>query len=246
MGDVLAGTNAVWAFESDAVVIRYQRGIRTARLLQVLGERRVPYEALAGVELGPGRRGTLALRAVARKGADPLMEAADGQLGAAADPYRLVLPAAQGRLAERTAEELAAAIGQAPVGGPAPHHLVAVPPGPRSFKAYDATASFDGEAVSFRWFRTGASTAKWKVGDQRFPVTALSGLRWRSPERSGGYLRLLTRDDGGAGAKPPDDDPASVVFGLGYGPVHESLPLAAAVLSAVQRSARRLSLPGAD
>lgn len=29
-----------------------------------------------------------------------------------------------------------------------------------------------------------------------------------------------------------------MVFGLGYGPVHESLPLAAAVLAAIQRAAR--------
>ncbi|MEK8142889.1 hypothetical protein NKH18_14080 [Streptomyces sp. M10(2022)] len=32
-----------------------------------------------------------------------------------------------------------------------------------------------------------------------------------------------------------DQDPAAVVFGLGYGPVHESLPFAAAVLESVRR-----------
>ncbi|MGQ4439029.1 SHOCT domain-containing protein, partial [Streptomyces violaceoruber] len=41
-----------------------------------------------------------------------------------------------------------------------------------------------------------------------------------------------------AGAAPAvpqaDQDPAAVVFGLGYGPVHESLPFAAAVLAAVR------------
>ncbi|WP_228390666.1 DUF4429 domain-containing protein, partial [Streptomyces smaragdinus] len=41
---------------------------------------------------------------------------------------------------------------------------------PLHFKAYDAKASFDGTAVSFRWFWTGASSAKWKAGDQTFAV----------------------------------------------------------------------------
>lgn len=32
-----------------------------------------------------------------------------------------------------------------------------------------------------------------------------------------------------------DQDPAAVIFGLGYGPVHESLPFAAAVLESVRK-----------
>lgn len=50
-------------------------------------------------------------------------------------------------------------------------------------------------------------------------------------------------DDGtpaGVPAGPPsataDQDPAAVLFGLGYGPVHESLPFAAAVLESVRRT----------
>jgi hypothetical protein len=242
MGEVLAGSNAAWEFDSDAVVIRYGRAIRAAKLLQVLGERRVPYEALAGVELAPGRRGTVVLRALPRPGADPLMDAADGQLREAADPYRIVLPAEREPLAETYADKLCAAIGYDAEDGPATRYLVDAPAPPLSFKAYDATASFDGGTVAFRWFRTGASTAKWKVGDQRFPVTDLSGVEWRSPERVGGCLRLLRRADDEAATRPerhPEDDPAAVVFGLGYGPVHESLPLAAAVLAAVQRAGKK-------
>ncbi|GAA3305240.1 hypothetical protein GCM10020295_58460 [Streptomyces cinereospinus] len=58
-------------------------------------------------------------------------------------------------------------------------------------------------------------------------------MEWRSPEVFEGHLRLLRRD---AGERPAqaDQDPAAVVFGLGYGPVHESLPFAAAVLDAVR------------
>jgi hypothetical protein len=241
MGDVLAGSNAVWEFDADAVLIRYERGMRNSKLLQTLGQRRVPYEALTGVELAPWRRGTIVLRAIPRRGADPLMEAAKGQLKDTADPYRLVLPAEREPLAEHYAGELLSAIGthHGADGEPAPRHLVDVPSAPLSFKAYDGKASFDGDTVSFRWFWTGASTAKWKAGDQHFPVAALSGVDWRSPEMLGGHLRLVPRDGEGRRPGNPDDDPATVVFGLGYGLVHESLPLAAAVLAAIQRAARR-------
>jgi hypothetical protein len=254
MGDVLAGSNAVWEFEPDALVIRYSRGVRGGRLLQALGERRVPHTALEAVRLGDGRRGAVVLRAVPRPGADPLVEAAAGQLREAADPYRLVLPEQSRTLAEYYRDELAAAIaaqpGGAEPGEPAARFLVEPPAAPRSFKAYDAKALFDGRAVTFRWFWTGASTAKWKAGDQTFPVEELSGVDWRSPEFAHGHLRLLRwpAADGGAdhGAAAPagptgeaDQDPAAVVFGMGYGPVHESLPFAAAVLAAIRAARAR-------
>ncbi|MEU9643426.1 DUF4429 domain-containing protein [Streptomyces sp. NPDC048188] len=238
MGDVLAGFHATWEFESDSVLIRYERGIRTPKLFQALGERRVPLAAIEGVTLTPGRRGSVVLRLEPRAGADPLMEAAAGQLKEGCDPYRLVLPAERETLAEYYADELRALLTGS---GRTERFLVAPPEAPLHFKAYDGKASFDGEAVSFRWFWTGASSAKWKAGDQRFPVTGLGGVEWRSPEVFDGYLRLLPRDaDASAAPAVPqaDQDPAAVVFGLGYGPVHESLPFAAAVAAAVrERSA---------
>ncbi|MGQ4430389.1 MULTISPECIES: DUF4429 domain-containing protein [unclassified Streptomyces] len=232
MGDVLAGFHAAWEFESDSVLIRYERGIRTPKLFQALGERRIPFEAIETVTLAPGRRGTVVLRVEPRAGADPLMEAAAGQLKESCDPYRLVLPAERETLAEYYADELRARL--KPHDGDAERFLVAAPEVPLRFKAYDGKASFDGKTVSFRWFWTGASSAKWKAGDQSFPVADLNGVEWRSPEVFEGHLRLLR---GAAPLLPVDQDPAAVVFGLGYGPVHESLPFAAAVLSAV-RTAR--------
>ncbi|GAA3854843.1 DUF4429 domain-containing protein [Streptomyces lannensis] len=233
MGDVLAGFHAAWEFESDSVLIRFERGIRTPKLFQTLGERRVPLEAITGVTLTQGKRGTVVLHAVPRPGADPLMEAAAGQLKESSDPYRLVLPADRETLAEYYADELRARLSGD--GQPAERFLVDPPKAPVQFKAYDGKASFDGTSVSFRWFWTGASSAKWKAGDQNFPVTGLGGVEWRSPEVFEGHLRLLQRDPAG-GAQPaqPDQDPAAVVFGLGYGPVHESLPFAASVLAAVR------------
>lgn len=233
MGDVLAGFHTVWEFDTDSVLIRFERGIRTPRLFHVLGERRVPYEALSAVELAPGRKGTVVLRAVPRPGADPLMDAAGGQLKEGSDPYRLVLPAERELLAEYYADEMRSALGP-DAADPAACHLVAAPPPPLSFKAYDGKAAFDGRNVTFRWFWTGASSAKWKAGDQTFPVSELAGVEWRSPEVFDGHLRLLRR---GADDPAPDDadqDPAAVVFGLGYGLVHESLPFAASVLEALK------------
>ncbi|MGW0880530.1 DUF4429 domain-containing protein [Streptomyces sp. NPDC002671] len=231
MGDVLAGFHAVWEFESDSVLIRYERGIRTPKLFQALGERRIPLRAIEGVTLTPGRRGSVVLRIQPRAGADPLMEAAAGQLREGTDPYRLVLPAERETLAEYYADELSALLDES---GAADRYLVAAPETPLHFKAYDGKASFDGTSVQFRWSWTGASSAKWKAGDQSFPVADLSGVEWRSPEVFEGHLRLLTRAADSSGNVQPDQDPAAVVFGLGYGPVHESLPFAAAVLAAVR------------
>lgn len=307
MGDVLAGFQTVWEFDTDSVLIRFERGIRTPKLLQALGERHIPYEALSAVDLAPGKRGTVVLRAVPRPGADPLMDVADGQLKEGYDPYRLVLPAERASLAEYYAEELRGALGPG-AGSASESHLVAAPPPPLSFKAYDGKASFDGKAVSFRWFWTGASSAKWKAGDQRFRIDELAGVEWRSPESRGsggaaakaaatapvedpeargadaqgpvgngtaagksaggrssgamgsgsrssgtkgsgsrgsapksggghGHLRLVPRGAEDQPAGRPDQDPAAVVFGMGYGLVHESLPFAAAVLEAVRASA---------
>ncbi|MEU7578983.1 DUF4429 domain-containing protein [Streptomyces sp. NPDC041068] len=234
MGDVLAGFHAAWEFESDSVLIRFERGIRTPKLFQALGERRIPLEAIAAVTLSPGKRGTMVLHAVPRPGADPLMEAAAGQLKDGCDPYRLVLPAERETLAEYYADELRAQIpGESE---PPDRYLVAAPEAPLQFKAYDGKASFDGKQVSFRWFWTGASSAKWKAGDQSFPVTDLCGIEWRSPELFEGHLRLLRRETPVAQPAQADQDPAAVVFGLGYGPVHESLPFAASVLAAVRTS----------
>lgn len=252
MGDVLAGFHAVWEFDTDSVLIRFERGIRRPKLFQALGERRIPYEALRSVELTRGRRGTVVLHARARPGADPLMEAADGQLKDDADPYRLVLPADRGTLAERYRDELHGVLGP-DADTPAEQYLVAAPEPPLTFKAYDGKASFDGSSVAFRWFWTGASSAKWKSGDQSFPVDALAGVVWRSPEPNGsggtapgewgnGYLRLLAHGAEEEGSGGADQDPASVIFGLGYGPVHESLPFAASVLQAV-RSAGPAPVP---
>lgn len=241
MGDALAGIHATWEFDTDSVLIRFERGIRTPKLLQSLRERRIPHAALSSVTLTPGKRDTVVLRAVPRPGADPLLEAAAGQLKEGCDPYRLVLPAERELLAEYYAQELRSCLGPAS-DEPADRFLVAAPEAPMQFKAYDGRAGFDGERVSFRWFWTGASSAKWKAGDQTYRVSELAGIEWRSPEALDGHLRLLPRD-GSEVRAAADQDPAAVLFGLGYGPVHESLPFAAAVLESVRRTGSAPAVP---
>lgn len=137
-------------------------------------------------------------------------------------------------LAEYYADELRAALTED--AEPPERYLVAPPEAPLNFKAYDGKASFDGKAVSFRWFWTGASSAKWKAGDQSFPVTGLSGVEWRSPRCSRAICGSCGASPATAQPAQADQDPAAVVFGLGYGPVHESLPFAASVLAAVRAS----------
>lgn len=183
MGDVLAGIHATWEFDTDSVLIRFERGIRTPKLLQNLRERRIPHAALSSVTLTPGKRDTVVLRVVPRPGADPLLEAAAGQLKEGCDPYRLVLPADRELLAEYYADELRSCLGPAS-DEPADRFLVAAPEAPMQFKAYDGRAAFDGERISFRWFWTGASSAKWKAGDQTYRVSELAGIEWRSPRVS--------------------------------------------------------------
>ncbi|MCX5198047.1 DUF4429 domain-containing protein [Streptomyces sp. NBC_00249] len=250
MGDVLAGNHAVWEFESDSVLIRFARGMRTPRLWHALGPRRIPFEALTGVTVTDtaGRRDPVVLYAAPRAGADPLMEAASGQLKEACDPYRLVLPADRAEQATAFAEALRARLGPE-AAEPADRFLVEVPRPPVHFKAYDARVDFDGSTITFQWSRTGATSTKWKAGDQRYPLAALSDIEWVSPDRpGGGHLRLLLRDGegntaaGSATDPRPDHDLTAVVFGagvgVGSGGVHQALPLAAAVLAGLKGSVR--------
>ncbi len=153
------------------------------------------------------------------------MEAAAGQLKEGATPIGWRRRPTGSTLAEYYADELRAALTED--AEPPERYLVAPPEAPLHFKAYDGKASFDGKAVSFRWFWTGASSAKWKAGDQSFPVTGLSGVERRSPEVFEGHLRLLRREPATAQPAQADQDPAAVVFFVGDGAAVHQPPFAA-------------------
>ncbi|WP_219471200.1 DUF4429 domain-containing protein [Nonomuraea rhizosphaerae] len=235
MDDVLKGRDSTWVFEADALRITPDPS-KAPKLHSELGERLLPYAALADVTLTPGKRGTVVLRVLPRRGADPVATVAAGQLKESLDPNRLVLPAEKETLAEYYADEMRAAVTD---GRPAERFLVAGPSAPRSFKAWDGAASFDGETVSFTWFWSGATTAKYSAGDQRYRVADLEGVEWHAPEAASGSMRLKVR--GRQAVPDASKDPAAVVFGLGYGATHQSLPFAAAVLAAVPAFAPMLT-----
>ncbi|SEG55241.1 Short C-terminal domain-containing protein [Nonomuraea solani] len=227
MEDALAGRGCVWVFTDDALRIEPRES--ASKLLTELGERVVPYAAIADVSLAQGRRGSVVLRVVPRRGADPVISAAAGQLKETADPYRLVLPAGKETLADYYAEEVRSAItATEPVG----RFMVAGPSVPRSFKAWDGAATFDGEVITFTWFWSGATSAKYASGDQRYSVDQLEGVEWHGAKGDNGCLRLKVR--GRRMPLDPSKDPASVIFGWGHwGATHKSLPFAAAVLAAI-------------
>lgn len=196
MGDVLAGIQATWEFDTDSVLIRFERGIRTPRLFQSLRERRVPYAALSSVTLTPGKRGTVVLRAVPRPGADPLLEAAAGQLKESNDPYRLVLPGDSETLAEYYADELRAVLGSE-ASLPAERFLVTAPEAPMQFKAYDGRATASTEP----WSPSGGSgrgrpAPSGRRATSRSPWrtwAGSSGVRPRAWRGVSGWCRVARR-----------------------------------------------------
>ncbi|CAM5712306.1 hypothetical protein SVIOM74S_02214 [Streptomyces violarus] len=228
MGDVLAGFHAAWQFQSDSVLIRYERGIRTPKLFQALGERRVPLTALQGVSLSPGRPRD---RRPAGGGAAGGRSAPGGGGRATQGARRSVPAGAAGREgdARRVLRRRAAGPLPACPRSAADRFLVAWGwRGCCPSRRTTGRCSLRRTTVRFRWFWTGASSAKWKAGDQSFPVAELGGR----VAVAGAVRGVSAAAAAGRGpispGRRPHQDPAAVVFGLGYGPVHESLPFAAA------------------
>lgn len=238
----LAGRNAAWFFDAGRITIRYATGMRANALLKSLREVSIPDAAIAGVTVTGGRTPVLALEL--RPGADPIIEAAGGQLPESAQPYRLTLRGDQRDLAEHYAEEIRGRIALNPdADAPADRFLLPAPPAPRRIKAFDGIGTFDGQAVNFRWDWVGASSAKYQSGEQNIPVERLSGVQWVAPGVVGGYLRLVLADTPPSRLEPTHD-PLALTFGLGWGTVADSLPFAACVLAAIRtRPARQIGPP---
>ena len=185
-----------------------------------------PVRGAVAVTLTPGKRGTVVLHAVPPTGADPLMEAAAGQLKEGSDPYRLVLPAERETLAEYYAEELRAAARPRRGPEPADRFLVAAPEAPLTSRRTTAgppstgpgslplvlDGRVHGEVEGGRPEFRGPAGVEWRSRSARRPSTA-GAARLRARRRPGGR--------GGPGGKGGGS--GGVVFGVGYGPVHESL-----------------------
>ncbi|MEU0809279.1 DUF4429 domain-containing protein [Streptomyces sp. NPDC005970] len=218
--------DGTWSFDGDTVRIVPGRDKRVNPARQALGELAVPLEALAGIAYEPGRR-TGRLRLKLREGADPLLQAAGGELPEAADPYQLPVDSERAGVAEYMVDEVRQALLLEQVdAGPCDRYLLPGPSVPLSASAGDGTASFDGEQIRLEWnWKT--EQAKKSGGPRVFPVSDVEAVQW-SPAKGleNGYLRFaLFKVPTSA---PPKYDPYAVVM---YGLKRD--PLMALVAAAV-------------
>lgn len=110
--DELWGRQGTWRFDGKSVLMRYQAGWRTDRLLKRLGQCDVPVSAIASVDFRPGagkRKGwVLGLELV--ECADPY-RAVGGTLARGAQPFVLTGPAKSELVAEYWADQIRFAVG---------------------------------------------------------------------------------------------------------------------------------------
>jgi hypothetical protein len=206
--------DGLWTFDGDVVRIVPSRNRGVHQLRQALGDVAVPLVAVAGVVLEPGRKGGR-LRLRLRSGADPLLQAARGQLPDAADPYQLTVDAGhKSGVAEYFVDELrnALLLEQVP-DGPADSYLLHGPRVPLTTSAGDGTVTFDGERVRLEWSDTWAESSKKSAGPQQISLKDLSSVEW-TPQTGweNGHLRFLPK--GTSGRPQPKHDPYSITWGV--------------------------------
>lgn len=217
-----------WSFDGDTVRIVPGRDKRVNPVRQALGELAVPLEALAGIAYEPGRR-TGRLRLKLREGADPLLQAAGGELPDAADPYQLPVESDRAGLAEYMVDEVRQALLLEQVdSGPCDRYLLPGPSVPLSASAGDGTVSFDGEQIRLEWnWKT--EEAKKSGGPRVFPLSDVEAVKW-SPAKGleNGYLRFALAK--APTSAPPKYDPYAIVtYGLKRDPL---MALVAAAVTA--------------
>ncbi|RLV08886.1 Tat pathway signal sequence domain protein [Streptomyces griseocarneus] len=218
--------DGTWAFDGGAIRIvpGRERGVHLLR--QTLGEVIVPLAAVAGASFEPGRKGGR-LRLRLRDGADPLLQAARGQLPDGADPYQLAIDPAHAGVAEYFVDEVRTALvlEQVP-DGPSDRYLLPGPAVPLSVTAGDGTVAFDGERISLEWnWKT--EDDKKSAGRQSLPLAEVGSVEWQpSIGLENGYLRFL--HPGQTARTPPKYDPHAIEF---YG--FKKDPLLALVAAAV-------------
>ncbi|WP_277670360.1 DUF4429 domain-containing protein [Saccharomonospora viridis] len=233
----LPGRNAAWVFESDRIVINYTSSRGAPRLLRRLGKRIVPYTAIAdaGVTRGDGPP-VLSLKL--RAGSDPYTEAAASQLPEDSELYCLEVDPDRYELAEYYADHIRSQIELNPEADqPASAYLLDAEDPPLQLKGWDGEAYLDEHTVRFRW-NLEATFAKSKHGDRTYRLAELDGVDWVRPRLMSGHLALRPRN-AMSSPKSIEDDPNTLLFGLGLGNIADSLPFAAALLVGIQREQRR-------
>ncbi|WP_324789094.1 DUF4429 domain-containing protein [Streptomyces sp. H51] len=198
--------DGTWAF--DGTTVRITPGLHRSVPLfrQTYGEITVPLEAVSGVVFEPERkRGRLRMRL--REGADPLLQATGGRLPEPADPYRLLVDADRGGVAEYVAEEIrhALLLDQIPK-EPTEAYLLPGPPVPVSVRSSDGTVSFDGAQVRIDWSDT-SDRVKRATGPRIIGMGDLVQVEWLpNSGYEDGFLRFVTRETVFS-KLPPEKDP---------------------------------------
>ncbi|WP_367042109.1 DUF4429 domain-containing protein [Streptomyces sp. Je 1-332] len=219
--------DGTWTFDGETLRLVPGRDKNVSLLRKSLGELAMPVGALAGIAFEQGKKsGRLRLRL--RDGADPLLHAAGGRLGDAADPYQLTVEPDRYGVAEYVVDEVrnALLIEQVPA-APCDSYLLPGPSVPLSVSAGDGTASFDGETIRLEWnWKT--EEAKSAAGARTLALSEVAAVEWQpAVGLENGYLRFAVRH---APTKaPPKYDPNSVEL-WGF----KKDPLMALVAAAVQ------------
>jgi Domain of unknown function (DUF4429)/Short C-terminal domain len=203
--------DGTWTFDGEILRIVPGRDRSGKKLRQLLGEMRVPLEAVAGISYEPGKKGGR-LRLRLREGADPFNQAARGRIADAADPYQLAVDADRTGAAEYFVDEVrnALVIEQVP-DGPSERYLMPGPALPVVVPAGDGTATFDGESIRLEW-NWATEEGKKSAGPQRLALKDLDGVEWfPTAGLENGYLRFHVK-----GAAPhklaPKHDPSCLVL----------------------------------
>lgn len=209
----LIAKDGTWTFDGEVIRIVPGRERGVHKLRQVIGELTVPLAAVAGVAHEPGRKGGR-LRLRLRGGADPLTQAARGQLSDAADPYQVAVEDDRQGVAEYFVEEVrnALLIEQIP-NGLCDEWFLPGPQVPLTAAAGDGTATFDGERIRLEW-NWRAEDIKKQAGSRQFDLTDVAGVEWiPCIGLENGYLRFRL-----SGAPPtglaPKHDPLCLTWGI--------------------------------
>ncbi len=206
--------DGTWTFDGELLRIVPGRDRSVKKLRQLLGEVRVPLEAVAGIAYEPGKKGGR-LRLRLREGADPFNQAAGGRIADAADPYQLVVDADRTGAAEYFVDEVrnALVIEQVP-DGPSERYLMPGPALPVVVPAGDGTATFDGESIRLEW-NWATEEAKKSAGPQRIALKDLNGVEWfPTAGLENGYLRFHPKGVAPHKLAPKHDPSCLVLWGF--------------------------------
>ncbi|WP_440100299.1 DUF4429 domain-containing protein [Streptosporangium sp. H16] len=238
--------DGTWTFDGEILRIVPGRDRSVKKLRQLLGEVRVPLEAVAGIAYEPGKKGGR-LRLRLREGADPFNQAAGGRIADAADPYQLVVDADRTGAAEYFVDEVrnALVIEQVP-DGPSERYLMPGPALPVVVPAGDGTATFDGESIRLEW-NWATEEAKKSAGPQRIALKDLNGVEWfPTAGLENGYLRFHPKGVAPHKLAPKHDPSCLVLWGFDKETRTTALLVAAILARLPHPSDARLSAAAAS